>query len=352
MSGMAKWAFLTAYGLTVLAIAGWYAAGEPGLLAVPVFVFGAVPLIDRLCGNETRNPSPDEARRLAEHRFYTGVLLAWIPVQLALLGWGLAVVAPQADAPGVLLLSLAAGIITGGVGITIAHELGHRRDFHARWGARILLASVHYLHFTVEHNRGHHARVATPDDPATARPGESFWCFLPRTLAGSLSSAWRLEAKRLHARGRRVIDYRNQVLWSVLLPPVLTLPAGAVFGWRSAVFLALQGVVAATLLEAVNYIEHYGLVRGKRPDGRYRRVGLEHSWNTPRRFTNWLLFNLQRHSDHHVDAGQPYQVLRHHEATPVLPAGYPTMILMALVPPVWHRVMDRRAARWRTEVST
>ncbi len=201
--------------------------------------------------------------------------------------------------------------MVSGIAINTAHELGHKRDELERWLSKIALAQSGYGHFFVEHNRGHHVRVATPEDPASARMGESFWAFLPRTVRGSVISAWELEKEWLERHGRKT-------------------------------YLVLQMVIGFPLLEVVNYLEHYGLLRQKRPDGRYELTRPEHSWNSNNVASNVLLYHLQRHSDHHANPTRRFQALRHFDEAPQLPTGYAGMILLALVPPLWRRTMDRR----------
>ena len=202
-----------------------------------------------------------------------------------------------------------------------------------------------YGHFFVEHNRGHHARVATPADPASARLGESFYAFLPRTLWGSLKSAWELEALRLRHRGLPVFGPANENLRAWLATALLFGALGAGFGGPALLFLVVQAFYGITLLEVVNYLEHYGLLRPIGPDGRPVRCTPEHSWNSNHRVSNLFLFHLQRHSDHHAHPARRYQALRHFAQSPQLPSGYAGMLLLAYLPPLWRRVMDRRVLK-------
>jgi len=194
----------------------------------------------------------------------------------------------------------------------------------------------------VEHNRGHHVRVATPEDPASARLGESFWAFLPRTVKGSVVSAWELECEWLARDGRSPWTFRNNILNAWAMTVVLFAVLVAVFGPVVLPYLLLQMVLGFPLLEVVNYLEHYGLLRQKRPDGRYELTRPEHSWNSNNVASNVLLYHLQRHSDHHANPTRRFQALRHFDEAPQLPTGYAGMILLALIPPLWSRVMDRR----------
>jgi alkane 1-monooxygenase len=232
--------------------------------------------------------------------------------------------------------------LVGGLAINAAHELGHTRERTERRLSKVALAQTCYGHFYVEHNRGHHVRVATAEDPASARFGESLYAFLPRSVAGGLRSAWRLEAARLAGMGKSRWTLNNDVLNAWLLSAALFGVLSVWFGPVVLPWLMGQAIVGFCLLETVNYMEHYGLRRQKLPSGRYERVRPSHSWNSSTVITNVLLFHLQRHSDHHANPLRPYQVLRHVDEAPQLPSGYSAMLLLALVPPLWRRVMDPR----------
>ena len=207
------------------------------------------------------------------------------------------------------------------------------------------LAQSGYGHFFIEHNRGHHVRVATPEDPASARLGESFWEFLPRTVWGSLSSALHLERQRLQRVGKPFVSPRNDIFNAWAMSVVLLGGLIAIFGWRVAPWLAVQAVVAFSLLEVVNYLEHYGLLRQKLEDGRYERCRPDHSWNSDNIASNVFLYHLQRHSDHHAHPTRRYQALRHFEDLPELPSGYASMILLAYATPLWFRHIDPMVVR-------
>jgi alkane 1-monooxygenase len=307
-----------------------------------------LPWADLAIGCDRKNPTPADELRLAQRAAGRAVLYAYVPIQLALIVWGAAVCASgELSTSQALGLLLSVGVVTGGQGITIAHELGHRRSAVDRGLAKLLLTSVCYGHFFIEHNRGHHARVATRDDPATARLGESLYRFLPRAVAGSLASAWQLEAARLRRRDEALLGWHNQMLWFGAVPLLMALALGLAFGATAALFFIGQGVVAFTLLEAINYVEHYGLVRGRSGDGGFERVSAMHSWNASEWLSNACLINLQRHADHHADPSRPYPLLRHRDESPQLPTGYPGMVLVAMVPPLWFRIMNPRVAQLR-----
>jgi alkane 1-monooxygenase len=229
----------------------------------------------------------------------------------------------------------------------VAHELVHRSGKFERALAEVLMMQVSYTHFCIEHVLGHHANVATPRDPATARAGESFYAFLPRTVFGGVASAWCIEAVRMKRGGRPVFSLGNRMLRYAAELILLYGVAALLFGAGGVLFLAAQSIVAFTMLEVVNYLEHYGLQRREVRPGRFEPTRPYHSWNSSHRVTNWFLFNLGRHSDHHAAAGRRFHTLRHFEEAPQLPIGYAAIFVLALVPPLWRRVMDPRLADWR-----
>jgi alkane 1-monooxygenase len=271
--------------------------------------------------------------------------LAWVPrffvpLEFLLVAAGLAVAA-QADWATVLGVALTTGFVTGAQGISFAHELGHSRKRADRALGWVLMTMVNYGHFMVEHYRGHHVRAATWDDPASARPGESLWRFLPRTLAGSWRNAWKLEAGRLRTHGQGW--FRSPLAWSSAVNLAVLAALLASGQWKMLAFWTVQSAFAVWLLETVNYIEHYGLQRRTGPDGRMEPFGVQHAWNTDTVLGNSLLLNLQRHSDHHLHLWKPYASL---EASPAprLPTGYAGCLLLASIPPVWFALMHRRMA--------
>ncbi|SLN55704.1 alkane 1-monooxygenase [Oceanibacterium hippocampi] len=332
----------TAITVLVVQQGGWW-------MFFPVLqVFAIIPLIDEIVGPWQGNPDPATEARITRSRPYRLLVWAWVPVQTALLVWSLGLVASGALAPHEIIgLTLAIGISTGTVGITFAHELMHRPGRFDRMLAELLMGSVLYAHFCIEHVHGHHRNVATRDDPATARLGESFYRFLPRTIVRGAQSAWRLERERRRRRGIPFWSLRNRMLRYGLLQTTFLVVVLAVFGPAGLLFFVAQALVAVTELEIINYLEHYGLARRIGGDGRPERVRPWHSWNSSHLVSNLFLINLARHSDHHFAAGRPYQLLRHWPDAPQLPGGYGAMFLAAMVPPLWFRIMNPRVAAWR-----
>ena len=308
----------------------------------PVVVFGVFPLLDLAIGLDARNPPESIIKQLEQDRYYRWCTYAYIPLQYAGLIaacwlWSSGKLSTL-DSIG---LALTVAMVSG-IAINTAHELGHKRANLERWLSRVALAQSGYGHFYIEHNRGHHVKVATPEDPASSRLGESFYRFLPRTVLGSLRSAWQLEATRLNRLERSSFSFRNDILGAWAMTLVLFAALLAAFGLVVLPYLLIQAAIGFSLLEVVNYLEHYGLLRQKREDGRYERTRPEHSWNSNNTASNVLLYHLQRHSDHHANPIRRYQALRHVEEAPQLPTGYAGMILLAVIPPLWRAVMDHR----------
>ena len=330
---------------------GWQTASQALLWIGPLLVYVLLPILDLRYGADGQNP-PDEAmEELENDRYYRYCTYAFIPFQYVSVVFG-AYLFTAGNLSwlgydgalswfGKLGVALSVGVL-GGVGINTAHELGHKKDELERWLSKITLAQTCYGHFFIEHNRGHHVRVATPEDPASARMGESLWAFLPRSIWGSLRSSWQLEAQRMHRIGKRPLNIRNDVVNAWLMSVALWGVLLMVFGWQLIPFIVIQAVFGFVLLETVNYLEHYGLLRQKSASGRYERCTPEHSWNSDHLVTNIFLYHLQRHSDHHANPTRRYQTLRSFADAPSLPSGYASMICLAYFPPLWRRVMDPR----------
>jgi alkane 1-monooxygenase len=317
------------------------AAGAWVWWLTPVVILGVIPAIDLLIGDDHANPPEEAVPALQASPYYRWITYLFLPAQFAALVLTCLAWVRGPGVAGGIGLVLTAGLVNG-IAINTAHELGHKRETAERWLSKIALAPTGYGHFFVEHNRGHHVRVATPEDPASSRLGESYWRFWPRTVVGSLRSACRLEWSRHRLRGRRGWSLRNDILNAWAMTVVLFAALTAALGASVLPFLLLQAVVGFSVLEVVNYLEHYGLLRRRHPAGRYEKVDPRHSWNSDRLTTNVFLFQLQRHSDHHANPLRRDQTLRSFDTSPQLPAGYAAMLLLALIPPCWRRVMDKR----------
>ncbi len=330
----------------LLPLIGWLGFHQTGygvfLWMGPIWILGIIPLLDLVVGADTSNPPDWAVSQLEADRYYRWCTYLFVPAQFASLVWG-AWLVTHTDLTWLQTVGFAVTVgAVGGIGIANAHELGHKRDGLERWLSRVVLAQSCYGHFYVEHNRGHHSRVATPEDSASSRLGESFWVFLPRCVVGSARSAWGLERFRLSRTGASVWSAKNKVLQAWAMSVALFAAIVALCGPRVLPFLAVQAVFAFSLLEVVNYLEHYGMLRQKVANGRYERCAPGHSWNSNHVASNVFLYNLERHSDHHANPTRRFQTLRHFDEAPQLPSGYGTMIALAYVPPLWRKVMDHR----------
>lgn len=348
---MSPWKYCIAYFVPVSVLVG-YALGGAFTFLTPFLVFVLIPLLDWFVGEDSTNPTPEEMEKLANRSSFRAVLYLFVPVQMGLVIFGAYVVSHGTLSwLEIIGLTLSVAVTTGGLGITIAHELAHKKRPLGRTLGKLLLMTVSYMHFYIEHNIGHHVNVGTEKDPATARFGESFYAFYPRTVIGSFKSAWHIEAERLARQNLPIWNVRNQMLWFITLPLAFAASLAVAFGVSAVLFFVVQSVLAFTLLEVVNYLEHYGLERQPLSSGRHEKVTPAHSWNANQRLTNYLLFKLQRHADHHVHPVREYQTLRHFDESPQLPTGYAGMILLALVPPLWRRVMDPRVREFRSSAA-
>jgi alkane 1-monooxygenase len=353
---MKKIGFFSALILPTLLVFGmqW---GGPFQWMIHVFVFLLVPLMDYVIQKDTANVPAAEVSETTKAQFYKLITFVWVYVQLAVVIWGFYWVSTQ-ELSFISWMAFTSGmaLVTGGIGITVAHELGHRHEKIEQTYSKILLMTVCYMHFFIEHNRGHHVRVATPEDPATSRKGETFYGFWWRSVTQGYLSSWHLEIERLQKKGLGFWSLSNQMIWFQILPLIFVSFFFGLFSyleqrlvWEVPAFFIIQSILGFSLLELVNYLEHYGMERKQLPSGAYEKVTPLHSWNASQLVSNFLLFQLQRHSDHHAAAHKRYQVLDHNDASPQLPAGYSAMIILACIPPLWFAVMDPRLSQWQKE---
>jgi alkane 1-monooxygenase len=342
-----RYAWLAAFISPFLGLGMVYAyvatGGQSWVLFLPlIYAFVFVPILDGVFGEDSHNPPDAVVPLMAKDVYYRALLyvdtfllylsffaMAWLAGTRAIPWWAY------------IGLALSAGI-TSADAIFLGHELGHKRSTADRVAAQVALALIGYGHFSVEHNRGHHEQVATPEDSASSRMGESVYRFVLREIPGALSRSWRLERKRLAARGLHWWSPRNEILTSWCLTAAIAAALIAAFGWRVAPFLIIHHLYAWYGLTQANYVEHYGLLRQKLSNGRYEAPAPRHSWNTNHIFSNLITFHLQRHSDHHANSLRPYQALRDYADLPRLPSGYPGCFGLAMFPKAWFKVMDAK----------
>jgi|688.fasta_scaffold46931_2 alkane 1-monooxygenase len=339
--------YLGSFLIPLAAAIGLWFGGVCAWVTV-LFVFIGIPLLDALFGRDRKNMDPESEKDLSKSTLHNLMLYAHLPLQISLiglLGW----VWAKPDIPLWVRIGwiLSVALSTGGIGITVAHELIHRRTVAERWIGRLLLMTVMYMHFAIEHVRGHHAKVGTGDDPATARQGINVYRFMWLTIPAQFRSAWKLESARLQKQQWRFWSWRNEMLLFGLLQISWLVILGFTFGIAFIPIYLTVALVSVALLEMINYVEHYGLERIQLTTGRYEAVKEHHSWNSDHRISRALLFELTRHSDHHLVATRPYQILRSFEKAPELPSGYPGMLLLTLVPPLWFSVMDPKVEQAR-----
>jgi alkane 1-monooxygenase len=341
-------ASLTGPPVPTLTVAAYlFGNANPWILFFPLFyTFIVVPCLDRVCGEDTHNPPEAVVALMARDQYYRVLLY----VGIALLYANFLVVAwfiGTHDLPwwGFLALTLGAGFASGNA-ILIGHELGHKQDRLDRSAAQVVNALVGYGHFCIEHNRGHHVQVATPEDCASSRMGETIYRFMLREIPGGLRRGWNAEAERLSKLGKPAWCADNEILQSWALTLLIAAVLLTAFGMVMIPFLLIHHFYAWYGLTQANYVEHYGLLRQKLPTGRYELTEPRHSWNTNHIYSNIISFHLQRHSDHHANALRPYQVLRDFDDLPRLPSGYPGCFGLAAIPPLWFKMMNPRLLQW------
>ncbi len=345
--------YATLFILPVMAVAsiragGWYTFIPLG------YSFLFIPLLELFMKPSEANMDKVQEQVVKKDKLYDYMVWFTVPMHYAFLFYILWLLSSWSgytwtgvETAG--LISMAA-LSCGVIGINVAHELGHRRTKHERIMAKLLLLTSQYMHFYIEHNKGHHRNVSTPEDPASARYGESLYAFWFRSMIFSYISAWKIEFKRLDKAGEpKWSPIHNEMLRFQLIQIVFAVGIGLAFGWVVMGYYLIMAVGGALLLETVNYIEHYGLQRKKVGENRYERTLPIHSWNSNHPIGRLMLFELSRHSDHHYMPGRKYQILRHHDDAPQMPTGYPGMMLLSTIPPLWFYVMHRKIARLRNE---
>ena len=307
-----------------------------------VLNFAVLPVLDLLIGEDENNPPEAVLMQLDRDRYYRYLTYAAVPLHfIVLIGCAVYAGTQSLSWWAFALLAIYAGMI-GGLAINIAHELGHKNSRIEKGLAKLALAVPAYGHFCVEHNRGHHVAVSTPEDSASSRMGESIYRFALREIPGAFRRGWRIERDRLEARNLPLWHHRNPIVQSYAISALVALLLVTWVGWLALPFLLLHHAFAYWQLTSANYIEHYGLLRERLANGRYERCRPYHSWNSNHVISNLVLFHLERHSDHHANPLRRYQSLRHFEDLPSLPNGYLGMFLLAWIPPLWFRVMDPR----------
>ncbi|XLS29243.1 alkane 1-monooxygenase [Flavobacteriaceae bacterium M23B6Z8] len=334
--------YLTAYSIPVVALIG-ISLAEIYTFLTPVYVFILIPFLELLLPNDESNLSAGEREEKLKNKLFDWLLYLNIPIVYGILAYTLYLTSTQHFAIYELIgLVFTTGIVLGSNGINVAHELGHRKTKIEQLLAKILLLPSLYMHFYIEHNYGHHLHAATKEDPATAQLNQTVYSFWITSVTRQYINAWRIQSDLIKRQQRSFFSIKNDMLWYTIVQlaylSFLFLLLGT-FGLLIAICCAIVGFI---LLETINYIEHYGLIRKKLPSGRYERVREIHSWNSNHVMGRIILYELTRHSDHHYKSAKKYQILDYHDISPQMPYGYPTSMVLSLFPPLWFTVMNKR----------
>jgi len=343
--------YLFAYVTPIIYLATFWAyfalGNNPLVTLIPViWLFGITPIIDLVVGEDPHNPPEEVMPEMMKDNFYRFSIYPHIALVFLIFLVTVWFVGTQ-SLPwwSYLALLISGGIGSGGV-LTLTHELGHKNNKLDRLMAKLGNSIIGYGHFCIEHNRGHHVMVSTPEDPASARMGENIYRFAVREISGTFVRGWFHERERLEKLGYGFWTWRNDVLQSYALTLLIVSACVAVLGPLILLYIIPHHMLGWYALTQANYVEHYGLLREKLPNGKYERTQPRHSWNTNHMFSNMQLFHLQRHSGHHANPLRPYQVLRNFDDLPTLPVGYLGCYTLAVIPPLWYKVMDKKVMEW------
>lgn len=337
--------YLAAFSIPIVAVISIYFKGY-WTFATPIFAFVMLPILELIFSTDTYNQSEEEVESNLKKKVFDWLLYLNLPIVFGLLTYALIeITTTNLQTFEFIGLIFSVGIVLGVNGINVAHELGHRQASKERFIGKALLLPSHYLHFYIEHNFGHHLHAATKEDPATARYNQTVYSFWITSTIRQYFSAWEIQKRLLKNYKLSFFSMNNDMLWYALLQIGYLLIVFLAFGALGLLFAFLAGVVGFLLLETVNYIEHYGLLRLKTKSGRYERVREMHSWNSNHIIGRIVLYELTRHSDHHYKSSKKYQILDCHEDSPQMPFGYPTSMVMSLIPPLWFSVMNKRVPK-------
>ncbi len=316
--------------------------------ATVFFAFGLIPFLEIIIADRTTSYSDNELAERKINPFFDWMLYANLPIVFSLLVFGLWDLTVSSYAAYEWIGKMVSlGILLGTNGINVAHELGHRTTAWERNMAKILLCPSLYMHFYIEHNFGHHKNVSTPKDPATAKRNQSVYGFWVQSIIGQYISAWRIQLQLLKNQNRSFLSWYNDMLFYLFFQTLYVCSVGFFFGSIGVFYAIGIALVSFLLLETINYIEHYGLERKLLNSGRYERVQAHHSWNSNHVIGRMVLYELTRHSDHHFRANKKYQLLENKPDSPQLPYGYPTSMVLSMLPPLWFRRMDQILDRYQ-----
>ena len=334
--------YLSAYSIPLVAILALYLKGYYTFLT-PLYAFGIIPLLEVILPQDPSNLSDEERAEKKKRKLFDWMLYLNIPIVYGILIYTLVYITTNPiELYEFIGFVFSTGIVLGSNGINVAHELGHRKNKTEQSMAKLLLLPSLYMHFFIEHNFGHHLHAATKEDPATARYNQNVYSFWFTSVFRQYRNAWKIQSDLLQREKHAFISLKNEMIIYTLFQFGYLTAVFIVFGVYGLLFALMAAVVGFLLLETINYIEHYGLLREKLPSGRYERVREVHSWNSNHVIGRVVLYELTRHSDHHYKSSKKYQILDYYEQSPEMPFGYPTSMVMSLIPPLWFYIMNKR----------
>ena len=334
--------YLAAFSIPLMAVLSIYMKGYWSF-ATPIYAFVLLPALELIFPVDEHNLDKNEAENKLKNKLFDWLLYLNLPIVVTILIYSLAVVTSiELQIYELVGLILSTGIVLGVNGINVGHELGHRQKSNERFIGKALLLPSLYMHFYIEHNFGHHLHAATKEDPATARYNQSVYSFWITSTIRQYFNAWKIQNKLLKKDNKGFFSFKNDMFWYLAIEAIYLLAIFLLVGTFGLLFVVFVAIVGFTLLETVNYIEHYGLLRLKTKSGRYERVKKIHSWNSNHVIGRIVLYELTRHSDHHYKSSKKYQILDCHQESPQMPFGYPTSMVISLFPPLWFKVMNKR----------
>ena len=334
--------YLMAYTIPLMALIGIRLGGMFTFTAL-IYAFLFIPTMEIVMQKSSKNPEEDDAETGQNKFIYDLMLYLNLPLVYVILIYAINNVATNnLSTLEIIGCTFSVGVMLGANGINVAHELGHRTKMFEKSIAKLLLIPSYYAHFYIEHNHGHHLNVATPDDASTARLNQNLYGFWFQSVVGTYKKAWQIQFKINRDAGKKFLNFQNDMLWLSLFQLMFPILIYLIFGLQGLMFSIFTGIVGFLLLETINYIEHYGLLRNKNKSGRYERVTEQHSWNSNHTLGRLILYELTRHSDHHAKSTKKYQTLENKQTSPQLAYGYPTSMVIAFFPPLWFTIMNKR----------
>jgi alkane 1-monooxygenase len=331
--------YLMSYSIALFAFIGISLGGFYNYLAV-IFTFVFIPVLEIIVRKSNEKYTDEEKKNRNLDPFFDLLLYLNIPIVFGIFFFSLEKLALASSVYDIIGIILSASIVMATNGINVGHELGHRKSLIARTCSKLLYLPCQYMHFYIEHNFGHHLNVATPEDPATARYKQTVYSFWITSVIRTYVSAWEIQLKLLKVSKRSFFSIKNDMVFYTLFQLTFLVFIYYNFGLYLTLLSIVMSIVSFLFLETINYVEHYGLLRKKEPSGRYERVKPHHSWNSNHTIGRIVLYELTRHSDHHFKSSKKYQVLESLDECPHLPHGYPTSILLSLIPPLWFSIMN------------